>query len=208
MSSPTRRRTAIEDAPVRERRDPYGLDTLVEVVAQEFLRRGYDATSMADISEATGRGKSTIYHYVTGKEELLRLAVSRAVDALFDVLDEPASKTGPAVDCLEHVIRRSTQVLSQQLPYVTLLLRVRGNTETEQWALSRRREFDKRLAKLVQAAIREGDVRSDLDPKLVTRLLFGTVNSLTEWYQPGGTHSLADVENALVALALDGLRRR
>jgi AcrR family transcriptional regulator len=197
---------ATVSAPAR--RDPYSVDTLVEVVAQEFLRRGYDATSMADISEATGRTKSTIYHYVTGKEELLRLAISRAVDALFAVLDEPPAKSGPAIDRLEHVIRRSTQVLAQQLPYVTLLLRVRGNTETEQWALARRREFDKRLAKLVQAAIREGDVRSDLDPKVVTRLLFGMVNSLTEWFHPGGTHSLAEVESAVVALALDGMRPR
>ena len=209
VSSPARRRPSAQhsDQP-RDRRDPYSIETLVDVVAHEFLRRGYDATSMADISEATGRTKSTIYHYVTGKEELLRLAISRAVDQLFAVLEEPQSKTGPAVERLEHVIRRSAQVLSQQLPYVTLLLRVRGNTDTEQWALARRREFDKRLAKLVQAAIKEGDVRSDLDPKVVTRLLFGMVNSLTEWFHPDGTHPLAEVENALVALALEGMRPR
>ena len=39
-------------------------------------------------------------------------------------------------------------MLQRELPYVTLLLRVRGNTESERWALARRREFDARLAKL------------------------------------------------------------
>ena len=194
--------------PARDPRSPYSLEELLEVVAREFLERGYDATSMEDLSRATGRTKSSIYHHVSGKEELLRLAVARAVDALFAVLDEPAAQQGRAVDRLEHVVRASARVLAAELPYVTLLLRVRGNTEAERWALGRRREFDRRLSALVRRAIDEGDVRSDLDPRLVTRLLFGMVNSLVEWFRPGGAHGRQQVEDTLVALAFDGLRLR
>lgn len=182
-------------------------DELLELVAREFLARGYDATSMEDLARATGLTKSSIYHHVAGKEELLRRAVARAVDALFAVLDEPGSTSGPAVARLEHVVRRSADVLVAQLPYVTLLLRVRGNTEAERWALERRRGFDARLSALVQAAIDDGDLRADLDPRLVTRLLFGMVNSVVEWYRPGGTHSAQEVADALVRLAFDGLTR-
>ena len=178
------------------------------MVAREFLERGYDATSMEDLSRATGRTKSSIYHHVSGKEELLRLAVARAVDALFAVLDEPGAQQGRAVARLEYVVRGSARVLVAELPYVTLLLRVRGNTEGERWALGRRREFDRRLSALVRDAIAEGDVRADLDPRLVTRLLFGMVNSLVEWFRPGGAHGRQEVEDALVALAFDGLRPR
>lgn len=192
----------------RPRRDSYSLDELLAVVVRVFNERGYDATSMEDLARATGRTKSSIYHHVTGKEQLLSLAVARAVDALFAVLEEPGSTTGPAVERLEHVVRRSAQVLAEQLPYVTLLLRVRGNTDVEREALARRRLFDRRLSALVAEAVREGDVRADLDPHLVTRLLFGMVNSLTEWYRPGGEHGRQDVEDALVSLALDGLRPR
>ncbi|MCW2606875.1 MAG: TetR/AcrR family transcriptional regulator [Frankiales bacterium] len=192
----------------RDRRDRYSLSELLEVVASEFLERGYDATSMEDLSRATGRTKSSIYHHVSGKEELLRLAVARAVDALFAVLDEESAQQGRAVERLEHVVRGSARVLAAELPYVTLLLRVRGNTEAERWALGRRREFDRRLALLVRAAIEEGDVRDDLDPRLVTRLLFGMVNSLVEWFRPGGAHGQQQVEDALVALAFSGLRPR
>lgn len=188
------------------RRENYTLDELLDVVASEFLRRGYDATSMEDLSRATGRTKSSIYHHVRGKEELLRLAVARAVDALFAVLDEDGARRGPAAGRLEHVVRGSARVLAAELPYVTLLLRVRGNTEAERWALARRREFDRRLSALVRAAIDEGDVRADLDPRLVTRLLFGMVNSLVEWFRPDGAEALQEVEDALVALAFDGLR--
>ena len=193
---------------VRDRSQPYDLEGLLEVVAHEFLERGYDATSMEHLSKATGRTKSSIYHHVSGKEELLRLAVARALDALFAVLDAEAAAQGPAVDRLEHVVRGSARVLAAELPYVTLLLRVRGNTEAERWALARRREFDRRLSGLVRDAIEQGDLRPDLDPRLVTRLLFGMVNSVVEWFRPGGAHGRQQVEDALVALAFDGLRPR
>lgn len=182
-------------------------DELLELVVAVFIARGYDATSMEDLAKATGLTKSSFYHHVSGKEELLRLAVSRAVNALFAVLAESPSREGRAVDRLEHVVRRSTDVLAAELPYVTLLLRVRGNTEAERWALDRRREFDRRLSALVQDAIDEGDLRADLDPALITRLLFGMVNSLVEWYRPNGVHRDQDVAGALVGLAFDGLRR-
>jgi AcrR family transcriptional regulator len=191
----------------RPRRDAYSLEELLDVVVRVFIERGYDATSMEDLSRATGRTKSSVYHHVSGKEELLRLAVARAVGALLAVLEEPGATSGRSVDRLEHVVRGSVRVLAAELPYVTLLLRVRGNTPAERWALEQRRELDRRLSALVAGAIDEGDLRADLDPRLVARLLFGTVNSLTEWYRPDGEHGPADVEEALVALAFDGLRR-
>jgi AcrR family transcriptional regulator len=198
-------RTRSSERPVG-RPAKYQPDELLAVVTQEFIARGYDATSMEDLARATGLTKSAIYHHVAGKEALLRLAVERATDALFAVLKEDQSQHGRAVDRLEHVVRRSAEVLVEQLPYVTVLLRVRGNTEAERWALDRRREFDARLSEIVRAAIDEGDVRADLDPRLVTRLLFGMVNSLVEWYRPGGLTSPGQLADALVAIAFQGMK--
>ena len=113
----------------------------------------------------------------------------------------------PAIERLEQLIRRSVLVLGERLEFVTLLLRVRGNTEVEQRALARRREFDDCVTELVKQAQADGDVRADVDPGTAARLLFGMVNSLTEWYRPrrGGIRSLADT---VTDLAFDGLRSR
>lgn len=204
-------RVSTPAAPVAARRGRparYTLDELLDVVVAEFNVRGYDATSMEDLARATGLTKAALYHHVAGKEEFLRLAVSRGVDALESVVDESEALDAPAVTRLEHVLRRSVEVLVEQLPFVTLLLRVRGNTPTEQEALRRRRELDARVADLVHAAVDEGDLRDDLDPRLVTRLLFGAVNSLVEWYRPGGGASGPAVAGALVTVVLDGMRPR
>ena len=138
--------------------------------------------------------------------ELLRLALDRALDALFAVTDEPAATTGPAIDRLEHVVRGSVRVLAAELPFVTLLLRVRGNSAVERAALQRRREFDRLVTDLVRTAEEEGSVRPDVDPAVTSRLLFGTVNSLTEWYRPGGGLSAGALADAVVAVTFSGLR--
>jgi len=188
-------------------RAAYTVDSLLAVTVRVFNERGYDGTSMEDLSRAAGISKSSIYHHVRGKEELLRLAVGRALDALFAILDEPAATGGRPVDRLEHVVRRTAEVLLAELPYVTLLLRVRGNTATEQWALERRRDFDHRVAELVQDAVTAGQLRADVEPRLATRLLFGTVNSLVEWYRPG-QRGAEQLPEAVARFAFEGLRAR
>ncbi|WP_181806699.1 TetR/AcrR family transcriptional regulator [Streptomyces shenzhenensis] len=189
------------------KRDTYTPETLLSVAVQVFNERGYDGTSMEHLSKAAGISKSSIYHHVSGKEELLRRAVSRALDGLFGILDEEHARVGPAADRLEHVVRRMVEVLITELPYVTLLLRVRGNTGTERWALERRRDFDHRVADLLKAAAAEGDIRGDVEVRLATRLVFGMVNSIVEWYRPDGRGASArEVADAVVRLAFSGLR--
>ncbi|MFF3288672.1 TetR/AcrR family transcriptional regulator [Streptomyces sp. NPDC003023] len=190
------------------RRDTYTPETLLTVAVRIFNERGYDGTSMEHLSKAAGISKSSIYHHVTGKEELLRRAVSRALDSLFAILEESGAQRGRAIERVEYVTRRTVEVLMAELPYVTLLLRVRGNTKTERWALERRREFDQRVADLLKAAAADGDLRADVDIRLATRLLFGMVNSLVEWYRPhsGGGHDGDQVAETVVRIAFDGLR--
>lgn len=194
--------------PSGEPRPRYDAAKLLDVAARVFTEHGYDGTSMEDLSRASGLSKSSLYHHVSSKEELLRRALEHAVDPLFAIIDEPDASQGRAVDRLEYVIARAVQVLTERLPYVTLLLRVHGNTDTERWALDRRRDFDKVIARLVRDAISDGDLRSDLDAATTARLLLGLVNSLVEWYRPKSRH--ADAVDRLAAhittLAFDGLR--
>jgi AcrR family transcriptional regulator len=188
----------------RRGRPGYDLDTLLAVAVEVFNERGYDGTSMEDLSRRLGISKSAIYHHVPSKDDLLRLALDRSLDELFAVLADTRRLDVPAIAKLEHLVRGSVEVLQRELPYVTLLLRVRGNTAVERAALNRRRQFDRYVAGLVRQAEADGDVRPDVDPAVTARLLFGMVNSLVEWYRPA--HS--DLADAVCAIAFDGLRVR
>ncbi|NRQ35088.1 TetR/AcrR family transcriptional regulator [Nonomuraea sp. NN258] len=190
----------------RQRKRGHDPESVLSIAVNVFNERGYDGTSMEDLARALGVTKSAIYYHVPGKEQLLARALDRALDGLFTMIADERAATGPAIERLEWVVRQSVRILVDRLPYVTLLLRVRGNSHTEQQALERRREFDRFIAHLVKQAATDGSIRSDLDPALVTRLLFGTVNSITEWYQPGGGGSADDLADAILTMTLDGLR--
>jgi len=194
----------VEPAP-RRGRPGYDQESLLAVAVKVFNERGYEATSMEELSRKLGITKSAIYHHVSGKEELLRLAMDRALDGLFAVAEEAQAMDGRAIDRLEHVVRGSVGVLVDRLPFVTLLLRARGNTRIERAAVTRRKEFDRLVTDLVKQAEAEGDVRPDVDPAVTARLLFGMVNSLIEWYRPRSGASIAD---AVCTIAFDGLRTR
>lgn len=191
----------------RRGRPGHDLTTVLATSVAVFNERGYDGTSMEDLSARLGISKSAIYHHVEGKEALLSLALNHALEGLEEAAEEVRAMAGPAVDRLEMLVRTSVEVLVERLPYVTLLLRVRGNSKVERQALARRRRIDHLASDLVQEAVGDGDLRPDTDPVVTAHLLFGMVNSLTEWLRPTGRHRSADLVNAVLAVAFTGLRQ-
>lgn len=194
--------------PARRGRPGYDASTVLRRAIEMFNRQGYEATSIGDLARELGLTKSAIYHHVASKEALLAAALDQALDALTAAIDEAvegAAETG-AYERLRSAVRRSVEILADQLPAVTLLLRVRGNSEVELAALKRRRVIDDKLASLVQAAVDDGELRSDIPPELISRLLFGMVNSLVEWYRPDGPVSIEALSSSIVDLAFEGLR--
>jgi hypothetical protein len=65
---------------------------------------------------------------------------------------------------------------------------------------------DDRLATLVRAAVDEGSVRADVAPEVVSRLVFGLVSSVAEWYRPDGPVDPALLADAVTSMTFDGLR--
>lgn len=199
MSEPARQ-------PPRRGRPGYDQETVLRRAVELFNRQGYDGTSMGDLAKELGFTKSAIYHHVDSKSHLLEQALDVALDELTAVIEAARDTSGgTAYQRLRSAVRQSVEVLVAQQPAVTLLLRVRGNSPVELEALRRRRWIDAQLAELVRAAVDEGALRSDVAPELVSRLLFGMVNSLVEWYRPDGVVDAAVLSDAIATIAFDGL---
>jgi AcrR family transcriptional regulator len=193
--------------PSAKSRKAYNFDALLDVAVRVFLERGYDGSSLDQVARAAGITKASIYYHARGKEELLLRGAGRAFDALFTALEEPAAAKGPAVKRLQHVIQRTIEITIAMQPEVALLLRVRGNTRAEKRILERRREFDRMMAALIIAAQKEKSLRKDIDARLAARLLFGMLNSITEWYRREGALHAPEIADAVFKLAFDGLER-
>ncbi len=195
------------ESPAKRGRPGYDQQSVLRISVEVFNKHGYEATSMGVLADYLGISKSAIYHHVPSKEDLLRLALEEALGGLEGILTEPGATAGAADARLEFVLRRTLAVLTDKLPFVTLLLRLRGNTDMERDAVGRRREFDRRVAGLIADAQRDGSLRRDIDPRTITRLLFGTINSIVEWYKPGGSLSAERLADDVITMVFSGLHR-
>lgn len=192
--------------PARRGRPGYDRRGLLAAAVAVFNESGYDATSVAALATRLGLSKAALYHHFSSKEEILELALGEALDGLEGVLAD--TRSIEASERLASVLQGAVRVLAANLPAVTLLLRVRGNSEVERRAVERRRAFDQEVTAIVRAAQGEGAVRADIDASVATRLLFGMVNSLVEWYRPGGAEDADALARDVLTVALDGLRTR
>lgn len=191
---------------VKQGRPGYSRDDVMRIAVQEFNARGYEATSMGDLAKVLGLSKSAIYHHISSKEELLKYATDRALSLLDDLVAEVEALPGPALERLRLLVRGTTLALCREPEYVTLLLRLRGNSEVELEALARRREFTNYLVGLVSAAQEEGALDPDVAPNVAGRLLFGMINSLVEWYSPEGALDQDEVADIVETMAFLGLQ--
>jgi hypothetical protein len=58
----------------------------------------------------------------------------------------------------------------------------------------------------VQEAIDDGDVRADLDARTTARLIFGTINSLAEWYRPARRRKPGELADQICSMILRGIQ--
>ncbi|WP_068170858.1 TetR/AcrR family transcriptional regulator [Rothia sp. ND6WE1A] len=193
-------------ASTKRGRPGYEREELLSICVRAFNEYGYEATSMGVLADALGITKSAIYHHVKSKEEILEYALNRALVSLEEVFDaaESLEDSNPA-EAVEFVTRQTVYALVEQFDNVTLLLRLRGNSQVETEALERRRELTSRLSALVKTAQEAKEIRQDISDRTIARLIFGMINSLATWYRPERGENVEKLADAVVQMAFDGM---
>ncbi len=157
-------------------------DRLSEHAARLFAERGYHGTSVADLAEALGIRKSSVYSHIGGKEELLAeiaLAGADAFHAALDALPGDAS----AGEQLRLALGAHLSVVDRQLDVATVWLqewRFLSGSARERF-LTERRRYEQRIRALLQDAVRSGELRADLDVDHATLAFFSLGNWAYTW---------------------------
>ena len=183
--------------------DPRNLERVLETAAELFRSEGYDAAAMQQLADRLGIHKSSLYHYVDGKEDLLEQLTSSAQTTAEDdlVVAEQAGDNGFMV-AVDLAIRQTLGDLGR----TSLVLRQKPGTPTGDAVVERRRNYDRRLSKLIRDAQGAGKIRDDINPMLLARLTMGMVSWLIEWYDPDRSRFDADeISAAVLALLQSGV---
>jgi AcrR family transcriptional regulator len=188
------------------RREAQSFDRIVAIAAELFQHQGYDATSMQDIAAAGGINKSSLYHHISSKEEILSAICTRTLERLHASLDSAERGGGTPGAIVRKAFEGAARTALSDPRGTSIIIRLQGKTSVSQEIRRWRREYEERFARLIRAAQDSGEVRRDIDGLLSTRLILGMINGLVEWFQPeGGTYSAEAVQQALVAVAATGL---
>jgi AcrR family transcriptional regulator len=185
---------------------------LVEVAARLFRDRGYDATSMQEIADEMGILKGSVYHYVKTKEDLLWMVVEPPLRELVDtarvILDEPDV---PLVERLHRAMEAHAKSFEGHYPHMFVITRENGDTLSP----ARRKDFNALRAeyfRLFETAIAKGqetgELRSDIEPRLVVQAIFGMLNWMFRWFKPRSQTSATDVADAFGAILAGGIVAR
>jgi len=170
-----------------EANEPPRLREVLDVAASMFHEKGYRSTSLADIAEALGMNKASLYHYVRSKEDLVRQLILRASKRLRDVSRNPEIDALPADRALERLVREHCAVLLDCPNELGLLVQQRKFVEARVLLeiSERERIYVAHVRSIIARGVTEGVFRP-LDISVATNLALDAINGLLRWYRPDG----------------------
>ena len=179
-------------------------EELVTVASRLFAERGYHGTSMADLAEAMGLQKGSLYSLTESKQELLVVITREGAASFHAALD--AVPDGEPLERIRLALRAHLGVVAGQVSAATVFTREwRFLDEPERTAFrAERRRYEERWRELLHDAAERGALRSDLDVEAAVLLVLSAANWAYTWIRPGAdTVELAD---RFFATLLDGVR--
>lgn len=185
----------------------FDTDAAVEQAMQLFWRRGYVATSMSDVYEATGLGAGSLYAAFGGKEGLFRRAFERYAERFRATL--PRGLRGLAA--VEAWLRTQAELAAGDerragcLIVNTVAEREAHSPATQALAQGRMREIRDFFARQLLLAAEDGELPRDLDVDLEADALVGAVVALMTLGRAGADR--ATIENVARA-AVRSIRDR
>jgi AcrR family transcriptional regulator len=182
---------------------------IVRVAARLWAEKGYDTTTVDEICAAAGIGRSTYYHHFESKEQLLgelTWATARATVAEMERLLDAGTIDRQIEAFIDGL---STRMASTPKDLAALVLRhaIAGIERLGAFPEGRV-DFGLLLARVLERAQADGQIRDDVDPREVGAIMGGmTMEALLRWAT--GHTGATPLRDSLVIrfeLVLDGIR--
>jgi TetR/AcrR family transcriptional regulator, cholesterol catabolism regulator len=163
---------------------------VVTTAAALFARRGFQATSMDELSDATGLRAGGLYHYIGSKQALLLDVFNQLMEPLLERAAEIEAGDADAETQLRMLVRAWLAHIETHLDHMSVFSQERHAIEHEpEWEQVRasRDAFEAILARRLAAV--------ELTDRLALFALLGMVNHTATWLKPGGrltTEQIAD----------------
>jgi AcrR family transcriptional regulator len=201
------------DGPARRtRRSEETRERILAAAIEVFARRGLHGARVADIAEAAGIAYGLVYHHFRNKEEILAAIYSERWAMYVDYLHELGATPSPFRDRLAKLVHFWVETFRNDPQLITVMINEisRSYEFLESHDLATVLVAFDAIERLLVDARAAGEVRSDLDPRLVTYAIVGIAEMVLTGYvigslSRGSRDEYARDERELVSLLLDGV---
>lgn len=174
-------------------------------VVRVFVKKGFQETSMREIAELAGIGKSTLYDYFKTKDDILLYFFEDQLNDLTEVAQKIALQNIPAEKRLGQLMKTHLEFLqANKSLFMKLTLEAqRLKLDSQKQIQNKRHAYQDLLRGLIEEGIREGAFRN-VDPLLTSRMLINTMTPVVFTSRPTGTPE--EMLEATMDIFLKGLQ--
>ena len=152
---------------------------IFETSMKLFAEKGYDATSIEDITATVGVAKGTLYYHFSSKEEIFEFLIGEGVKLLKNSIEIKTEKLDKAIDKIKAIVLIELKVLVKYEDFMTIVL-------SEIWGSGPRSVLCKNYVfdyiQLIEKIVKEGMEKGEIiegDPNVIASGIFGfTCSSL------------------------------
>lgn len=203
--------TALSKAKKPENRGKRGRDLILNEAKRLFWAKGYDRTSIRDISQACGYTQGNIYNYFTSKEQILfemLLSEMRRLICMIQPIenDESISPFEQLRVFIQKHVEHTLAPAKGQLLHFEMEIR-HLSLHHRKKIIELRDAYDRILRKIIRRGVDAG-VFVDGNEKIVNYAISSMIVRARIWYSPKGQLSLGELSSAIFELFLNGLRVR
>lgn len=158
---------------------------IVQGAARLFDRVGYHGVNMSMIAEAAGVKKPTLYHYISGKDEILFMLHELFIGTLRKNADARLESGADGLEVLRGVVLDTFKLIHDYPGYMRAFFehfRELGPKQRAEIAV-KRDEYVGLITGVIENAMADGLI-NEADPRLTAHCLFGICNWAYQWYRP------------------------
>lgn len=150
---------------------------IFEASMKLFAEKGYDATSIEEITSTVGVAKGTLYYHFSSKEEIFNFLVEEGIKLLNNSVDIKIDKLPNYIDKLKAIVLIQIKIVVKYENLITILLsQFWGNEARNQMCKEQIFTYIEKIEQIVKAGIEKGEIKEG-NPQSIASEIYGLICS-------------------------------
>lgn len=150
---------------------------IFEASMKLFAEKGYEATSIEEITATVGVAKGTLYYHFTSKEEIFDFLIEEGMKLLQNSVDIKTSKYTNYVDKIKAIVLIQIKIVRKYENIITIILsQFWGNEKRNQKCQELVYEYINKIEGIVKEGIAKGQIKTG-NSKAIASEIYGLICS-------------------------------